>query len=257
MVMLPSGVGVRVTPSPTTVREPARSALSPDPRARDSHVTAICGTLAPVTNLLSLGTVLMVWAHPDDETYLVGGLSAALTDAGQRVVCVTATRGEAGGDAADLAEIRTAELDVALAMLGVDEHHWLDYPDGGCAVVDDARRRRGSGAVVDEVRPDTVVTFGPDGFTGHPDHQAVSRWVDLAVASYDVRAAARRGPRAPRRPRASTRTSGSSSWAARGSCADDELAVLPAARRRAARPQGGGVAGAGVADGRPGRGGRA
>ena len=41
-----------------------------------------------MTNLLSLGTVLMVWAHPDDETYLVGGLSAALTDAGQRVVCV-------------------------------------------------------------------------------------------------------------------------------------------------------------------------
>jgi LmbE family N-acetylglucosaminyl deacetylase len=137
--------------------------------------------------LLSLGTVLMVWAHPDDETYLVGGLSAALTDAGQRVVCVTATRGEAGGDAADLAEIRTAELDVALAMLGVDEHRWLDYPDGGCAVVDDITAAARIRAVVDEVRPDTVVTFGPDGFTGHPDHQAVSRWVDLAVASYDVR----------------------------------------------------------------------
>jgi LmbE family N-acetylglucosaminyl deacetylase len=129
----------------------------------------------------------MVWAHPDDETYLVGGLSAALTDAGQRVVCVTATRGEAGGDAADLAEIRTAELDVALAMLGVDEHRWLDYPDGGCAVVDDVTAAARIRAVVDEVRPDTVVTFGPDGFTGHPDHQAVSRWVDLAVASSDVR----------------------------------------------------------------------
>jgi len=140
-----------------------------------------------VTNLLSLGTVLMVWAHPDDETYLVGGLSAALTDAGQRVVCVTATRGEAGGDAADLAEIRTAELDVALAMLGVDEHRWLDYPDGGCAVVDDTTAAARIRAVIDEVRPDTVVTFGPDGFTGHPDHQAVSRWVDLAVASSDVR----------------------------------------------------------------------
>jgi LmbE family N-acetylglucosaminyl deacetylase len=140
-----------------------------------------------VTNLLSLGTVLMVWAHPDDETYLVGGLSAALTDAGQRVVCLTATRGEAGGSAADLAEIRTAELDVALAMLGVDEHRWLDYPDGGCAVVDDSTAAARIRAVVDEVRPDTVVTFGPDGFTGHPDHQAVSRWVDLALASSDVR----------------------------------------------------------------------
>ena len=70
-------------------------------------------------SLTRLGTVLVVWAHPDDETYLVGGLSAALTDAGQRVVCVTATRGEAGGTDPDLADIRTAELETALALLGV------------------------------------------------------------------------------------------------------------------------------------------
>ena len=62
-----------------------------------------------------------------------------LTDAGHRVVCVTATRGEAGGNAADLAELRTAELEAALAVLGVEEHRWLDYPDGGCDRVD--RRR--------------------------------------------------------------------------------------------------------------------
>ncbi len=123
----------------------------------------------------------MVWAHPDDETYLAGGLSALLTDAGHRVVCVTATRGEAGGTDQRLAEIRTAELEAALAVLGVTEHHWLDYADGGCADVDDdvaaARVRR----IVESVDPDTVVTFGPDGFTGHPDHVAVSRWVDLAL----------------------------------------------------------------------------
>ena len=125
-----------------------------------------------------LGTVLMIWAHPDDETYLVGGLSALLTDAGHRVVCVTATRGEAGG----FAEVRTTELDAALRILGIDEHHWLDHPDGGCADVaeDDAAER--IAAIIDEVRPDTVVTFGPDGFTGHPDHRAVSRWTDLALA---------------------------------------------------------------------------
>jgi LmbE family N-acetylglucosaminyl deacetylase len=131
--------------------------------------------------LTDLGTVLVIWAHPDDETYLVGGLSAALTDAGQRVVCVTATRGEAGGTAADLAEIRTAELEDALDLLGVEEHHWLDYADGGCASVDDHEAAARIRAVVDDVRPDTVVTFGPEGFTGHPDHQAVSRWVDLAL----------------------------------------------------------------------------
>jgi LmbE family N-acetylglucosaminyl deacetylase len=131
--------------------------------------------------LTDLGTVLMVWAHPDDETYLVGGLSAALTDAGRRVICVTATRGEAGGTAEGLAEIRTTELEAALDLLGVEEHHWLDYADGGCASVDDDEAASRIRAVVDDVRPDTVVTFGPDGFTGHPDHQAVSRWVDLAL----------------------------------------------------------------------------
>ena len=136
--------------------------------------------------LTRLGTVLVVWAHPDDETYLVGGLSAALTDAGQRVVCVTATRGEAGGTDPDLADIRTAELDTALAMLGVREHHWLDYPDGGCASVDEEAAAVRLRAIVDKIRPDTVITFGPDGYTGHPDHQAVSRWVDLAVTP-DVR----------------------------------------------------------------------
>jgi LmbE family N-acetylglucosaminyl deacetylase len=104
------------------------------------------------------------------------------------VVCVTATRGEAGGSSPGLAETRTAELEAALKLLGVEEHHWLDYPDGDCASVDDDEAAARIGAVVDEVRPDTVVTFGPDGFTGHPDHRAVSRWVDLVLAGReDVR----------------------------------------------------------------------
>jgi LmbE family N-acetylglucosaminyl deacetylase len=135
-----------------------------------------------------LGAVLMIWAHPDDETYLAGGLSAALTDAGHRVVCVTASRGEAGVSSAAalrrdrLAAIRTTELEEALRMLGVEEHHWLDYPDGGCADVDAEEAAARIAVVLHEVRPHTVVTFGPDGFTGHPDHQAVSRWTDLALA---------------------------------------------------------------------------
>src|SRR5262245_4987470 len=134
-----------------------------------------------------LGTVLMVWAHPDDETYLAGGLSAALTDAGGRVTCITATRGEAGGTSADLADIRTAELEKALKVLGVAEHHWLDYPDGGCAAVDAGAAAARIRTIIDEVGADTVFTFGPDGYTGHPDHRAVSAWVDLAVAGSSVR----------------------------------------------------------------------
>jgi LmbE family N-acetylglucosaminyl deacetylase len=148
---------------------------------------------APIglADVAELGTVLTVWAHPDDETYLAGALLAALTDSGNGVVCVTATRGEAAdprataGERARLASVRTRELEEALALLGVTEHRWLDLPDGGCADVDPAHPVGCLLDLLEEVRPDTVVTFGPDGITGHPDHRAVSRWVDLALARWD------------------------------------------------------------------------
>ncbi|MGH8983408.1 MAG: PIG-L deacetylase family protein [Acidimicrobiia bacterium] len=135
----------------------------------------------------ALGTVLGVWAHPDDETYLSAGIMALAADAGSRVVCVTATRGEAGTPdperwpPAEMARIREAELLTALAVLGVEEHRWLDYSDGGCAAV---ALDEGTGRVLeilDEVRPDTVLTFGPDGMTGHPDHKTVCGWTTEAV----------------------------------------------------------------------------
>jgi LmbE family N-acetylglucosaminyl deacetylase len=141
-----------------------------------------------MTDVRDLGSVLTVWAHPDDETYLAGGILTALRDAGHRVVCATATRGEAAdpdataGERAALARLRTRELEDALALLGVHEHHWLDHPDGGCADADPEEAAGGLACLLDDVRPDTVLTFGPDGFTGHPDHRTVSAWVDLAIA---------------------------------------------------------------------------
>ena len=138
-------------------------------------------------DLTSMGTTLLVWAHPDDETYLSGGLAASLVARGHRVVTVTATRGELGAEdttpAARMqtAQLRTAELDRALALLGIVEHHWLGYADGGCAEANPEPAVRRLTELLDEVRPDTVATFGPDGFTGHPDHRTVSRWVDRAL----------------------------------------------------------------------------
>ncbi len=129
-----------------------------------------------------------MWAHPDDETYLSGGLVGAMRDRGQRVVCVTATRGEAAdpnasaGERAALARVRSRELDDAMAVLGVVEHLWLDLPDGGCAGLDPEAPITALTALLDDVRPDTVITFGPDGFTGHLDHIAVSHWTDAALA---------------------------------------------------------------------------
>lgn len=140
-----------------------------------------------ITDVADLGTILGVWAHPDDETYLSAGIMAQAMRNGQRVVCITATKGEAGSQDEErwptslLADIREAELAKALGILGVTEHRWLDYPDGGCHDVDEAEATDRVRAIVEEVRPDTVLTFGPDGQTGHPDHIAVCRWVTDAV----------------------------------------------------------------------------
>ena len=137
-----------------------------------------------------LGTILSIWAHPDDETYLCGGLMARAVRNGSRVVCVTATRGELGSPDEErwppgppLAAVRTAEMVQALAALGVTEHEWLDYPDGHCVDVPDHQAVSVLTRIMQGVRPDTVLTFGPDGMTGHPDHISVSRWTTAAHAA--------------------------------------------------------------------------
>lgn len=135
---------------------------------------------------MELGAILGVWAHPDDEAYLSAGLMADATRRGRRVVCVTATRGEEGSWDEDrwpsdrMGEIREAELLRSLEILGVGEHHWLDYRDGTCAEVDPEEALGKLVPIVEEVRPDAVLTFGPEGMTGHGDHKVVSRWAGEA-----------------------------------------------------------------------------
>ena len=140
------------------------------------------------TALPDLGTILSVWAHPDDESYCCAGLMADATRRGRRVVCISATRGEQGSTdetrwppGPPLAQVRTRELEECLRILGITEHHWLDYPDGGCADVDDGEAVARIRAIAEQVQPDTVLTFGPDGATWHPDHIAVSRWATKAL----------------------------------------------------------------------------
>ena len=133
----------------------------------------------------ALGTVLSVWAHPDDETYLAGGLMAAARANGQRVVCVAATAGEHGTDdvvawpPSRLATVRRAEAAAAMAVLGVTEHHILGLTDGSLSV-DDEAAIASIEQLIDEVQPDTIITFGPTGATFHPDHIAVHHWVTAA-----------------------------------------------------------------------------
>lgn len=137
----------------------------------------------------SLGTILSVWAHPDDESFLAAGLLAAAVQNGQKVICVTATKGEAGFDYAKgwdpktLGQVRAAEMVAALKIIGITRHHWLGYPDGGCSVVPDEDAVGQLMKLIDQYQPDTILTFPPDGITGHPDHQAVSRWSSQAIVA--------------------------------------------------------------------------
>src|SRR5919201_28431 len=109
-----------------------------------------------------LGTILGVWAHPDDEAYLSAGIMARAVRNGSRVVCVTATRGEGGSMDEEkwppekMGEVRTAELERSLEILGVRE-------------------------LVTDVQPDTILTFGPDGMTDHAAHKDVSKWATKAL----------------------------------------------------------------------------
>jgi LmbE family N-acetylglucosaminyl deacetylase len=133
-----------------------------------------------------LGTILGVWAHPDDETYLTAGLMAQAVRDGRRVVCVTATRGEEGSwdeerwPTAKMGEFRDAELMESMRILGVTEHHWLDYYDGTCADVPTEEAVAKVEAIMRDVQPDSVFSFGPDGMTDHPDHKSTCAWAAAA-----------------------------------------------------------------------------
>ncbi len=125
--------------------------------------------------------LLGVFAHPDDEIFCAGGTLALWAAAGGETMVISATRGEAGqiqdGYAATrhtLGAVREQELLVACARLGVQRVECLDYRDGTLQEVDEATLAREVAARIRELDPDVVVTFGPDGGYGHPDHVAIS-----------------------------------------------------------------------------------
>lgn len=144
------------------------------------------GTLSPG----ELGTILGVWAHPDDEAYLMAGTALLAGAAGSTIACVTGTAGEAGESAdeerwprAQLGIIRRDELAASLAVLGIKDHTCLNLPDGGLATIDRATGIALVAEVVARVQPDTILTFGPEGITGHPDHITIGDWAVEAAAA--------------------------------------------------------------------------
>jgi LmbE family N-acetylglucosaminyl deacetylase len=145
------------------------------------------GQLKTPEDIRNLGTILCVWAHPDDESFSCAGIMAAAVKNGQKVICVTATKGESGVQdesrwpASRLGEIRAKELRQALDIIGINEHYWLGYHDGECEKISDEEGTARIREFIEKYQPDSILTFGPEGMTGHPDHQTVSRWATLAA----------------------------------------------------------------------------
>jgi len=127
--------------------------------------------------------LLAVFAHPDDETFRPGGTLALLARRGVRVEVLTFTHGEAGscGDPPlcapeELSAVRERELRCACAALGVQPPRLLDYADGHLQEADSETMIAHILSVVNEVKPQVLLSFGPDGLSGHPDHIAVGHW---------------------------------------------------------------------------------
>lgn len=125
-------------------------------------------------------SLLAVFAHPDDETFRVGGTLALLAQRGVRVQVFTATRGQAGSRGnpplcapEELPAVRENELRCACAALGLMAPILLDYQDGQLAEADSEILVAEILAVVRKLRPQIMVTFGVDGLSGHPDHIAI------------------------------------------------------------------------------------
>jgi LmbE family N-acetylglucosaminyl deacetylase len=129
-------------------------------------------------------TVLAVFAHPDDE-FSIAPLAARCAAEGHRVQLVSITSGQRGArpdidipKGSELGAAREQELRCAAAALGVAEPVLLGFEDQGISTPQAAaaigERLR---ELIGLLRPDVLITWGPDGITGHPDHRAASNIV--------------------------------------------------------------------------------
>lgn len=149
-------------------------------------------------------TILAVLAHPDDESFGMGGTLAYYARKGHDVYLVCATRGEAGmmdpehlGNFKSIAEKREAELHCAAQTLGLKEVFFLDYRDSGMPGSEDNKHPNAqinhpvdevAGEVVKyirELKPVVVLTFDPIGGYRHPDHIHIQQATTMAFEKAD------------------------------------------------------------------------
>lgn len=132
--------------------------------------------------------LMAVFAHPDDEAFGTGGTLTRYAAEGCDVYVVTATRGEAGQIAhpdlatpASLPYVREQELRCACQIYGVHPPRFLDYQDRQLTIVNQSQAVSRLVRIIRELRPQVLITFGPEGIYGHYDHIAVHRWATIAV----------------------------------------------------------------------------
>jgi len=135
------------------------------------------------------GQILLVFAHPDDETSAAGGTTAKYVNRGFTVALVTATGGEKGTrldvpEGVETSVVRAEEQRAAAAITGIRDVYRLGYIDGELADVDSSEVTGKVLDIMEIVQPDVVVTFGPDGISGHPDHIAIGKATATAFEKF-------------------------------------------------------------------------
>jgi LmbE family N-acetylglucosaminyl deacetylase len=157
---------------------------------RPSSVDPDAGRAAGHGNWHAGRRLLVVLAHPDDESLACGGTIALCADSGVEVTLACATRGGAGSfdaslvrDRAALMNVRVAELGAACAVLGVGRIEQLDFEDGMLPWLPPAEVSQAIARILVATRPDAIITFGRDGLYWHPDHIAIGERTREAVAS--------------------------------------------------------------------------
>jgi LmbE family N-acetylglucosaminyl deacetylase len=127
--------------------------------------------------------MIVVLAHPDDESFPLGGTLAKYATEGAEVTLVCATKGEAGIPglpAEETAHLRERELRAAADILGLSDVRFLGWQDGELEKGDANTVIQQLIAILTEIQPQVVITFGADGISGHPDHIAIHRLTTAA-----------------------------------------------------------------------------
>ena len=130
-------------------------------------------------------SILLIYAHPDDETLFSGGSIAKYADQGFDAYLVIATRGEKGRTSGEctqdeLATTREQEVIEVGQLLGIKEIIFLGYGDKTLTTVNSMEISHKIAKIIRKIRPQVIITFGPEGANGHEDHKAIH---NFAIAS--------------------------------------------------------------------------